>query len=170
MKNKIRPPFFSYIILSNPAKVIKMATPTIPPFFFITQPLTSNAFLPAGTLGVNPLPAGFQRNPGPYNRFAGTRFFFMPNQNILPGSMLTPYADIVGWPNGQSASPSPLLSFNPVLITSSTSPTTFNLPYRNTVANQDGFYNDPCYEIWGAISFGGIAYAITASFFGCWLP
>ncbi|MCU0075332.1 hypothetical protein N8H71_27385 [Pseudomonas koreensis] len=150
-----------------------MATPTTPPPFFIAQSFQSTEFLPAGTPGVNGnlLTAAFQRNPGPYKKASGTRFIFPPTPNVVPGSLLTIYADRVMLPNGQPYNPPPpTITFPPVTITSPNSATMFSLPYQNNVTGTDGFGNDPGYEIWGEISIGGTVYAVTRSFYGFWLP
>ncbi|NYH09423.1 hypothetical protein GGI52_002466 [Pseudomonas moraviensis] len=150
-----------------------MATPTTPPPFFIAPALQSNEFFPAGTPGVNGnlLPPGFQRNPGPYKRASGTRFTLLANTNVVPGSLLTIYADWVMSNNGQPFNPPPPTTiFPPVTINSPNSTTTFTLPYRDNVKGTDGFVHDPGYEIWGELSIGGTIYALTRSFYGFWLP
>ncbi|MGE1174518.1 hypothetical protein [Pseudomonas sp. BW7P1] len=150
-----------------------MATPTTPPPFFIAPALQSPDFLAAGTPGANGniLPAGFQRNPGPYKKASGTRFIFPPTPNVVPGSLLTIYADLVMAPNGQPYSPSPpTIIFAPVTITSPNSATVFSLPYRDNNTQTEGFGNDPGYEIWAEISLANVVYAVTRSFYGFWFP
>lgn len=150
-----------------------MATPTTPPPFFIAPALQSTEFLPAGTPGVNGnlLPAGFQRNPGPYKYASGTRFIFLPTPNVVPGSLLTIYADRVMSANGQPYnSPPPTISFVPVTVTSPNSATMFTLPYQNNVNGTEGFVLDPAYEVWAEISIAGTAYAVTRPFYGFWNP